>query len=71
MQNLRYWRRARGLTQAELAQLVGVSVQALGTWERGVAEPYPRHIRKLCQVLDVTPQALLGEPGDERKAAAA
>lgn len=70
MRTLRYWRRVRLMTQRELAEAVGVSWQTVSEWERGTQEPFVRHLRKLCQVLDVRPEALLGGPDEQEKAAA-
>src|SRR5215469_2075524 len=36
-----------GLTQAGLAQLLGVSQQALGEWERGSSYPKAEHLKYL------------------------
>ena len=69
--NLRYWRRARFLSQQELADAVGVSTKTVGGWERGESEPRVRHLQRLCQVLNVTAEQLLGAPEDEGKALAA
>jgi transcriptional regulator with XRE-family HTH domain len=38
-EQIREWRTVLGLTQAELAAQVGVSVDVLGRWERGAQEP--------------------------------
>lgn len=72
MKNLRHIRRLRFMTQEELAAAVGVTVKTVSRWEQGAAEPHVHHLRKLCEVLNVAPQALIGElPDDELKEAAA
>jgi transcriptional regulator with XRE-family HTH domain len=38
---LRLWRTGRGLTQAQLAELAGVSVRQIKRWEAG-AHPVPK-----------------------------
>ena len=38
---LRAWRTGRGLTQAQLAELAGVSVRQIKRWEAG-AHPVPK-----------------------------
>jgi predicted transcriptional regulator len=49
--DLRKRRKALGLSQMELARLVGVSLPTIQTWERGVSEPKPENKEKLEQVL--------------------
>lgn len=49
---IRRGREARGLTQPQLAELVGASVGALRTWEKGLYKP--RNIARLEEVLQVS-----------------
>ena len=49
--DLRKRRKALGLSQMELARLVGVSLLTVQIWERGVSEPKPENREKLEQVL--------------------
>lgn len=49
--DLRKRRKALGLSQMELARLVGVSLLTVQLWERGVSEPKPENRGKLEQVL--------------------
>lgn len=59
MNNLRSWRRARGLTQAALARKSGVSQQVISKIETGVIrEPSHRAAVKLARALRVNPQAI-------------
>ena len=53
------WRQRRLLTQAELAERVGMTVGTINRIERGVHEPRFSTIRKLAAVLDVTPDDLI------------
>ena len=59
MQGLKALRRTRMLTQRELAEQVGVTLQAVQHWEAGTRFPRPAQQRKLCEVLKVGPEALL------------
>ena len=55
-----------GLTQRELAMLVGTSqgtITSLETLERGA---YPRTVKRLCAVLDVEPSDLLTAESTEQ-----
>jgi transcriptional regulator with XRE-family HTH domain len=59
---LRELRRARALTQEELAQKAGVSPSTIVDIERGKHEPQIRTLRKLAKALETTPDKLvLGE----------
>jgi len=48
------------LTQSELAKKLGLTQQAIGKWEQGVAEPDIATINKLAQIFDCNPNYLLG-----------
>lgn len=48
---LRRWRRARDMTQGELAQLLGVRLFAVSRYERGERTPRPA---VLARIRDVT-----------------
>lgn len=58
-------RKAKGLTQEQLGELVGVTRQAVSKWESGQAVPDALTIVKLCRELDLSADyVLLGkEPG--------
>ena len=53
-------RRAKGLSQEQLAAQVGVSRQALGKWEKDTALPGLDNLQALAQVLEVSVDGLLG-----------
>jgi transcriptional regulator with XRE-family HTH domain len=48
------------LSQPELAQLVGVSNGMISFWENSVNEPTISNLIKLCQILEVSADYLLG-----------
>jgi len=50
-------RKKRGWTQAYVAEMIDVSVDAVRRWESGRL-PYPASIQKLCQVFAMSPQEL-------------
>ena len=52
-------RRAAGLTQEQLGELVGVSRQAVSKWESGQAVPDALTIAALCQKLHVSADYIL------------
>ena len=49
-------RKERGLTQAELGAMLGISGKAVSKWERGLSKPCDEHLERLV--------ALLGLPVD-------
>jgi transcriptional regulator with XRE-family HTH domain len=58
-QNVRRLRKAKGLTQEQLAQEVGVDMRYLGSIERGEANPSISVIVCLGKALNVHPSTLL------------
>lgn len=59
-QRIRTHRRARQMTQGELAKLAGVSASFLGHIERGTRVASIETLEQLCVALRVTPNELLG-----------
>ena len=59
-ENLASLRKSKGLSQEEIADRLGVSRQAISKWENGQALPETANIMKLCEILEVTPNELLG-----------
>jgi transcriptional regulator with XRE-family HTH domain len=44
-------RKERGLTQAELGAMLGISGKAVSKWERGLSKPCDEHLEKLIDLL--------------------
>ena len=63
--NIRAFRKSKGFTQEELADLLGVTPQAVSKWESEVGLPDVSMIVPLAQVLGVSTDALLGYPNTE------
>lgn len=55
-------RKKARLTQAELAERVGIHEVTLRNWERNAYQPRASDIKKLCEVLNVTESELLNGP---------
>lgn len=51
----------KGLTQPELAKLVGVSNGMISIWENNINEPKASYLQALAVALDVTVNVLFGE----------
>lgn len=56
---IRKYRELRGLSQKELADLIGVSNSRVSNWEQGINRPNADIISDLCNALDVSPSELL------------
>ena len=65
-QQIKKYRMAKGITQEQLGQLVGVTTQAVSKWERG-GTPDAELLPRLAQVLNVSIDALFGH--EERSVA--
>ena len=53
------YRKSAGLTQAALAEQLGVTAKAVSKWENGAAKPTTNTIRKLAAVFGVSVETLL------------
>ena len=59
--NLIYYRKANGLTQLELANLLNYSDKAVSKWERGESFPDVYTLTEISRIIGVTPNDLLSE----------
>ena len=59
-ENIRAQRKARGLTQEQLAEVLGVSVGAVHKWEVGMSTPELPLIVEMADFFDTSVDALLG-----------
>jgi DNA-binding Xre family transcriptional regulator len=69
LQGLWACRLARGLTQRQLADMMGSSQTTVRKLERLSRGAYPKTVQRLCTVLRVTPEDLLCESNTEREEA--
>ena len=58
-ENLKELRKERGLTQSELAKLIGVDQRTVSAWEKGVCEPSFCMLYKLCEIFEESFDGLL------------
>lgn len=69
--NIKSLREARHLTQAQLAEQLGVSYQAVSAWENGLKTPRVGMLEKLSQIFQVSKAQVMGwEEADSAKEAA-
>ena len=57
---LRTLRKAKGLTQRELAGHLGVTQQMVAKWEKGQSTPGPDQLTRMAELLEVSTDTLLG-----------
>lgn len=51
-ENLRTLRKSKGLSQSELAKMLGVDQRTISVWEIGKCEPCFAMLAKLCEIFD-------------------
>ena len=59
--NLPYYRRQAGYTQQEVADRLGVTKQAVSSWEKGPKQPTPTYLAEMAEMYDCTTDDLLYE----------
>lgn len=59
MLKLKEFRTKRGLSQADLAKILGLAPSAVSNWEQGTREPNIENLTKIAIVLDVTVDDLI------------
>ncbi|MBQ8498054.1 MAG: helix-turn-helix transcriptional regulator [Clostridia bacterium] len=67
-QRLKKHRKQKDFTQMELAEAIGVSMQAVSKWENDIGMPDISQIVPLCKELDISSDVLLGIVNDENGA---
>lgn len=60
-ERIRYYMDQKNVSQAEMAEALGVSQQAVSTWCQGIKMPRMDKIDKICSFLGVTRSALMQE----------
>ena len=65
-ENLRYYRKKRGLSQEKVSEYMNVSRQAVTKWEANSSKPSSDNLIKLAQLFDVEVETLLGN-GEKEK----
>ena len=63
-QIIKFYRKEKGFTQGELAEIIGVSVQAVSKWETDAGMPDISQIVPLAKVLNVSTDTILGLSND-------
>ena len=63
-QIIKFYRKEKGFTQGELAEIIGVSVQAISKWETDSGMPDISQIVPLAKALNVSTDTILGLSND-------
>ena len=58
-EKLKETRKQKGLKQKEIAKMLNVVESCYANWEQGRTEPNIETIKKLCYILNTTPNELL------------
>ena len=61
MQSIKEARKALGLTQEQLAKLVGVTQGTVAQWECGLTHPSFENLKRVAAALNVSVDELIGE----------
>ena len=59
-ENIRKYRKERGMTQEDLAEKLNLTLGTISKWERGSSEPEISYLMQLAQIFHVSLDALLG-----------
>ena len=64
-ERLKLARKKKGMTQKQLAEIIGAKHNSVSNWEKDQNKPDTRTIRRLCAELEITPSYLISGSGDE------
>ena len=56
---IKYWRKRRGMTQQDIAKIIGVTNMGVSRWERGENMPSLDHAMMLADLLKVSVEELI------------
>ena len=62
-------RKEKNMTQEQLAEKMGVSINAVSKWERGLSFPDVSLYKKLCKELDINIEELINGEKDKSEEA--
>ena len=65
--NIRMFRKARGLTQKELAERIGKNKNTMNNWELGLRDPGTDNIKLIAAALEIPPAELIGHNDEVRQ----
>ena len=65
IENLRFWRKKKGISQLKLSELINISPNYLNAVENGKNFPSPEVIQNIIDILDILPYQLFLEYAEE------
>lgn len=66
-ENIKLLREEHGMTQADLAKIVGATDRAVSTWEIGTATPRMGKIEKMAQYFRVPKSEIIGDTEEQQQ----
>lgn len=67
-ERIKLWRKARGLTQQDLADACEITVSAVSLWESGGSTPSQRHLTQIVDLFGVSMERFYGRAPKVRAA---
>ncbi len=59
-ERIRYYRKKKGMEQKQLAQMLGITGNAVTNWENGRSRPDIQALPRLCEILNISLYELMG-----------
>ncbi len=56
--SLGYWRKKKGISQAELAKALGLNRTYISAMEQGIIMPSPENVQEIAAMLEVPPTSI-------------
>jgi transcriptional regulator with XRE-family HTH domain len=53
-------RKDKGITQIQLARMIGKDRHSVGNWETDLSFPNAQKLKRICEILDISADYLLG-----------
>ena len=57
------------LSQEALAKVIGTTARSINRWEHNQSLPQQHYLERLCQTLQIPPEALFGAPAEKLESA--
>lgn len=67
MIKIRQYRQKKGISQSQLADMLGVRQSTVAMWESGINKPRTDKLMEIAKVLGCTVADLLAEPAESKK----
>ncbi|MBO6793626.1 MAG: helix-turn-helix transcriptional regulator [Balneolaceae bacterium] len=64
-ENIKQIRESRNIKQGDFAKKLNLSQAAVSQFESGARQPTPKTIEKMCSILEVNREELVGKEGEE------